>query len=418
VPPHPFGLSGAGLADLELLLSGALGDAGTFTVTAPGTDADELDLTDPEGLPLARLVVTARDGDRLTGTVTPLGEPAYGVFRALRRRPADVRRGLPPGRVVGVLVDRPLLGADVAALRALGAPLLLLVTLSADGVPAEVLVRATLASGLGPVVLVPLRPGTDLGPRVAAAYGATELFPLGPGDWPATRAALDRGDPDDLAGTAGTAGAAGPAPGRGGASALSAVEGAVREELLRWRPPRDRRGLAVLFTGLSGSGKSTLARALVDRLLEDGRRTVTVLDGDVVRRELSAGLGFSRADRDLNVRRIGWVAAEVARHGGIAVCAPIAPYAATRAHVRAGVEEVGDFVLVHVSTPLEVCEARDRKGLYARARAGLLQGFTGIDDPYEEPEDADLTIDTSVTPVDEALARVLAHLGPWLRPSR
>jgi len=139
-----------------------------------------------------------------------------------------------------------------------------------------------------------------------------------------------------------------------------------------------------------------------------------VLDGDVVRGELSAGLTFSRADRDLNVRRIGWVAAEVARHGGLAVCAPIAPYAATRAAVRAEVEAVGDFVLVHVSTPLEVCEQRDRKGLYARARAGLIPHFTGISDPYEPPEDPDLVIDTSVVSLDEGLARLREALRLWL----
>src|SRR4030095_8330672 len=141
----------------------------------------------------------------------------------------------------------------------------------------------------------------------------------------------------------------------------SGLDDAVREELLRWRPPRDRRGLVVFFTGLSGSGKSTLARALTDRLAEDGRRTVTVLDGDVVRRELSAGLGFSKADRDLNVRRIGWVAAEVARHGGIAVCAPIAPYEAARraAHDFARAAGAG-FILIWVNTPLAECERRDR----------------------------------------------------------
>jgi sulfate adenylyltransferase len=172
----------------------------------------------------------------------------------------------------------------------------------------------------------------------------------------------------------------------------------------------------VFFTGLSGSGKSTLARALVDALLEDGRRMLTVLDGDVVRRELSRGLGFSQADRDLNVRRIGWVAAEVARHGGLAICAPIAPYAATRALVRAEAEAVGDFFLVHVATPLAVCEQRDRKGLYAKARAGLIPQFTGISDPYEQPDDAELVVDTSTEPLDRALDRLLTALraGGWI----
>ena len=170
----------------------------------------------------------------------------------------------------------------------------------------------------------------------------------------------------------------------------------VAAELRRARPPRSPRGVVVFCTGLSGSGKSTLARDLRDALLERGDRTVSLLDGDLVRRLLSAGLTFSRADRDLNIARIGYVATEVARHGGIAICAPIAPYAAAREGVRRMVSEVGDFVLVHVSTPLEVCEARDRKGLYAQARAGVIGSFTGISDPYEAPDDADVVIDTSL----------------------
>jgi sulfate adenylyltransferase len=177
------------------------------------------------------------------------------------------------------------------------------------------------------------------------------------------------------------------------------------------------RGVVVFCTGLSGSGKSTLARDLRDALLERGDRTVSLLDGDLVRRLLSAGLTFSRADRDLNVARIGYVATEIARHGGVAICAPIAPYAAARAGVRAMVSEAGDFVLVHVSTPLEVCEARDRKGLYAQARAGIIGSFTGISDPYEEPADADLAIDTSVLTRQQAVAAVMDHLtrGGWIR---
>jgi sulfate adenylyltransferase len=192
----------------------------------------------------------------------------------------------------------------------------------------------------------------------------------------------------------------------------------VTAELRRARPPRSARGLVVFCTGLSGSGKSTLARDLRDALLERGDRSVSLLDGDLVRRLLSAGLSFSREDRDLNVARIGYVATEVARHGGIAICAPIAPYAAARSAVRSMVSEVGDFVLVHVSTPLAVCEARDRKGLYAKARAGLISSFTGISDPYEEPLDADLVIDTSVVSRRDAVALVLGHLtrGRWLAP--
>jgi sulfate adenylyltransferase len=186
--------------------------------------------------------------------------------------------------------------------------------------------------------------------------------------------------------------------------------------LTRWRPPRQQRGLVVFFTGLSGSGKSSLASALTDHLAGQTGRTVTLLDGDVVRRMLSSGLGFDRAGRDLNVRRIGFVAAEVARHGGIAVCAPIAPYAESRAAVREMVEGVGDLVLVHVATPLAECERRDVKGLYRKARAGLVSQFTGISDPYDEPLDADVRVDTSWASVPESLAVVTDYLakGGWL----
>jgi len=171
----------------------------------------------------------------------------------------------------------------------------------------------------------------------------------------------------------------------------------------------------VFFTGLSGSGKSTVAALLAVQLAEAGR-TVTLLDGDVVRTHLSQGLGFSKADRETNIRRIGWVAAEVTKHGGTAICAPIAPYAQARAAAREMVSKVGDFLLVYVSTPVEVCAARDRKGLYAKARAGLITGFTGVSDPYEEPRDADLVLDTSAMTRPEAIDAVLRLLttGGWL----
>ncbi|HEX6528070.1 MAG TPA: adenylyl-sulfate kinase [Streptosporangiaceae bacterium] len=190
----------------------------------------------------------------------------------------------------------------------------------------------------------------------------------------------------------------------------------VAAELRRARPPRRERGLVVFFTGLSGSGKSTIARGLAEALAERGDRTVSLLDGDHVRQLLSAGLTFSRADRDLNIARIAFVAAEVARHGGIAICAPIAPYAQARAAARDVVKEVGDFLLVYVATPVDVCAARDRKGLYAKARAGLIQGFTGVSDPYEEPRDADLVLDTSTMTRAQAVDAVLNMLisGGWL----
>jgi sulfate adenylyltransferase len=192
---------------------------------------------------------------------------------------------------------------------------------------------------------------------------------------------------------------------------------AVARELAKARPPRRRRGLVLFFTGLSGSGKSTVAHGVAEVLREEGERSITVLDGDVVRRELSKGLSFSKEDRDLNIRRIGWVAAEVARHGGVAICCPIAPYRAARATAREMARAAGgDFILVHVSTPIEVCEARDRKGLYAKARAGLIRGMTGVDDPYEEPADAELVLDTSEMTVDDAVDAVLDYLanGGWI----
>ncbi len=184
----------------------------------------------------------------------------------------------------------------------------------------------------------------------------------------------------------------------------------VAQELRRTHPPRRDQGFAVFFTGLSGSGKSTIANALLVKLLEIGGRPVTLLDGDLVRKHLSSELGFSKEHRDINIRRIGYVAAEISKNGGIALCAPIAPYDSVRKEVRAMVEEGGGFVLVHVSTSIEVCEARDRKGLYAKARAGQIKEFTGISDPYEEPEDADVTIDTADTSPDEAAQAILLCL--------
>ena len=168
----------------------------------------------------------------------------------------------------------------------------------------------------------------------------------------------------------------------------------VVEELRKSYPPHHKQGFTVFFTGLSGSGKSTIANALLIKLLENGGRSVTLLDGDIVRKNLSSELGFSREHRDLNIQRIGFVAGEITKNGGAAICAPIAPYAEPRKTVREMVEPHGGFLEIHVATPLEVCEERDRKGLYAKARAGIIKEFTGINDPYEEPESPDLRIDT------------------------
>ena len=179
----------------------------------------------------------------------------------------------------------------------------------------------------------------------------------------------------------------------------------------RWlSQPRSQQGFTVFFTGLSGSGKSTTAQALVAMLLERVRRKVTLLDGDLVRQNLSSELTFSKAHRDLNIRRIGFVAHEITRHGGIAVCAPIAPYRAIRDEVRHLIEPEGGFFEIHVATPLEICEKRDRKGLYAKARAGKIASFTGISDPYETPEAPDVTIDTESLSPEESARKIIRFL--------
>ena len=175
-------------------------------------------------------------------------------------------------------------------------------------------------------------------------------------------------------------------------------------------PPRYKQGFTIFFTGLSGAGKSTIAKAFLARLLESGGRPVTLLDGDIVRKNLSSELGFSKEHRDLNIRRIGFVANEITKNGGIAICAPIAPYDAIRKEVRSLIAKHGGFMLVHVATPLEVCEQRDRKGLYAQARAGIIKEFTGISDPYEAPQDAELIIDTTSLTPEEAAQDILLHL--------
>ncbi|SKA89584.1 sulfate adenylyltransferase [Thiothrix eikelboomii] len=184
----------------------------------------------------------------------------------------------------------------------------------------------------------------------------------------------------------------------------------VITELRRSYPPRHQQGFTVFFTGLSGSGKSTVANALMVKLMEMGGRPVTLLDGDVVRKNLSSELSFSKEHRDLNIRRIGYVASEITKNGGIAICAPIAPYSAVRREVRELVENYGGFIEIHVATPLAECERRDRKGLYAKARSGLLKGFTGIDDPYEAPERPELKLDTSEVTPDECAHKILLTL--------
>ena len=184
----------------------------------------------------------------------------------------------------------------------------------------------------------------------------------------------------------------------------------VVAELRKTRPPRSKQGFTVFFTGFSGSGKSTIANALMVKLMEMGGRPVTLLDGDIVRKNLSSELGFSKEHRDLNIRRIGYVASEITKNGGIAICAPIAPYASTRRAVREEVEQFGAFAEVHVATSIEECERRDRKGLYKLAREGKIKEFTGISDPYDVPENPELRVETENVDVDHCAHQVLLKL--------
>lgn len=352
-------------------------------VPGPAADpGDRLLLTDGEGVPLARLdveeAVTETGGTLLAGPLVAVRPSTEHGTAGPYRTPGQLREDL-PGGFACITTERVLspdeLSTAVADADRRGLPLVVLALVgSGRARHPEQLLRA-LADQLTQwpqayLVAVPLPrhehmdAATDarLVVQVATAYGALAVQQ---------------------------------ARGRGGSGA---------------RPSRGA-GVALFLTGLSGSGKSTIAKAVTASLTARGV-TVTLLDGDEVRALLSAELGFERGHRDLNVRRIGFVAAEVVRHGGVAVCAPIAPYAASRRAVREMVERTGRFVLVHVATPLEICEARDRKGLYALARAGALERFTGVDDPYEPPEDADLVLDTSRTPLDACVSAVLDLLSP------
>ena len=387
------------LDDLELLSTGALAPTSSFnapgspvTLTLPPelVEAGTVELVDPEGLPLALVSATA------TGewTVKPLTHAQFGPYRRLYLTPDEARK-LHAGRTFVPVAD-PLTAAQISRLREAGpVTLLALVGAGTPSLSPVGLVRATLAAAEqldAEVVAVPLAAHDDaeadhaLGVQVVANYAG----------------------PDPVLAL--------PEPSAEDESYPAEIQAIVDFD----SPPEDRQGLVLFFTGLSGSGKSTLARALMDRILEAGERTVTSLDGDVVRRNLSAGLTFSREDRETNIRRIGWVAAEISRHGGIAVCSPIAPFDATRQQVRSMVHEAGGaFFLVHVATPLEECERRDRKGLYAKARRGEIPEFTGISSPYEEPADAAVRVDTTGRSIEDCLDEVIRALNEqgYLHPT-
>ncbi|MGH3414247.1 MAG: adenylyl-sulfate kinase [Marmoricola sp.] len=372
------------LDDLELLLGGGLAprdrfdDDGPVSLALPDEMAaspEGVELVDPEGVPLAH-----RDPD---GRLTARSHPEFGPFRRLHLTPAQARERHPGA--VTVPVAGPMTEDDLERIRAHGdGERVLLLAMSGTNTPRGVstvgLLRTTLLAAElledAHVVAVPLADHDDatadgeLRDQVVTNYAPGEVLTVpGTGELP------------------------------------QAVAAAVAQD----QPAEP--GVVVFFTGLSGSGKSTLARALYDRILEQGRRTATSLDGDVVRRNLSKGLTFSTEDRETNIRRIGWVAAEIARHRGIAICSPIAPFDGTRKAVRQMAEDAGGrFVLVHVATPLAECERRDRKGLYAKARRGEIPEFTGISSPYEEPDDATVRVDTTGRSVEDALAEVVGVL--------
>jgi sulfate adenylyltransferase len=470
------------LADLELLLSGAYAPLTGFltradltalarqgrladgtawpapvTLTVPATVVDRLDpanpqhraliLTDQEGAAVGMVDVTdvypAREGlVGVGGEVRRLGPGPAGPFRRLRRSPDEVRALLPPGRVLGLIAERPLHRPQLAqiaqAARTLAAHLLVLIPVAEvgpDGLPPEVLVRAVFAGRdrMPPATLVAVpmaRRGDEirdalLRARVAAAYGVTHLLSAGAtvtgsglrvlvprelaydnrdGQWRwlddvphrSRRLPLRPDEIDDLLD-------------RGFPLPEWHTPPGVAKELVRARPPRRQRGLVVFFTGLAGAGKSTTARGVADALREGGERTVTLLDGDVVRRELAVDAGTDRRHPDVEVRRIGWVAAEVARHGGLALCCPVAPGAEARTAARTMARTTGGgFLLVHVATPEQVC--RQRAGWGAAAAPG--------EQAYEPPTDADLVIDTSELSVDQAAQVVVQHLVEtgWVEP--
>lgn len=441
-------VGGTELRDLELvllgvlpsghLLGGPLCTRGDGSVVAAADDAPNVSvrlpadvaqralrcgsvlLRDDEHTPLARLVGLVAEqplagtgaGIVLSGRLVVERAREGGISRGSALSQKDLASRLlvaADERPSVVVLGRPPLRADEEALRVAAAAPGPLVVLVPDDLAAPVSLRSMLrvarqwVAGLptprrrvvirsAPISWRDEASDRELVHRLGGALGAGTVVTLAPSDdlpeWAELRSRLRTG----------------------AAAGNDLVEPGIGAELESWRPPRPRRGLVLMFSGLSGSGKSTLARDLAEWLQEHTERTVTLLDGDVVRTMLSSGLGFDRAARELNVLRIGFVASEVARHGGVAICSPIAPFASARDAVREMASAVGDFVLVHVDTPLAECERRDLKGLYARARAGQVAEFTGISSPYEVPEDADLRIDTSVTSRDEALGELVAHL--------
>lgn len=466
--PAAFTLHGSALSWLDLMLSGAvtaryqLPPAARLEPSRPSLaipteqvrealDSGTVNLLDPEGVTLAQLAVEQHhpfeSATWLAGPVTAVTGFQHVDHADLRQSPSAVSSSWPAGPVVALWDSPPTAwslreaarnlartesgallevipvpsGQETSREAQIGPRLARLATTrdAADrsvvipepdlGWSAEdVLARAEISRSYGATVLA-LSPlvAAELGTaksevEAAAAALGVDLRVL---DVPTTEAGLSQQQLDELLET------------NADIPAWFA-EPAVADEIRQLVRPPSRAGFTVLLSGLSGSGKSTVARALAIRLLEREVRSVSLLDGDVVRHHLSKGLGFAKADRDTNVRRIGFVASEITKAGGIAICCPIAPYAATRQDVREMVETNGGYVLVHVSTPLEECERRDRKGLYAKARRGEIPEFTGISDPYEAPTDADVVVDTTGRTIESCVDDVMAGLvaGGYVSP--
>jgi sulfate adenylyltransferase len=399
--PPTLAIGGGRLDALELVLSGLVTPIDGFclpeqkphewpfesllevpdSVAAAAVSSGRLVLTDPDGTPLAGLGVAAIAPSRpghtyLAGPLSPLQPAEHPPARDIRLTAGEP---LPP--TVAIFAGEPD-PADVAlaVARSAGRPLLFL-AVSWNTEHADYRISAAVET---------LRRCSEQVPGSAVRFLA--LAPLNP----AAEGAATLGHVLAVLGAA---------------SVLDFSDRSFSTPAASSASDAARPGFVVLLTGLSGSGKSTIARALSERLAAEGVYRTVLLDGDDVRRALSPDLGFSMSDRDENIRRIGWVAAKIASVGGIAICAPIAPFERTRREVRAMASASGRFILVHVATPLEVCEQRDRKGLYARARAGDLTEFTGIDSPYETPADPDLVIDTSSGSTEQHVGSILRLLG-------
>ena len=416
-------IAGADLDLLELTLGGAVENklraAGEATI-----------LTDPENTPLATLSPhPSADGFLSSRALRPFPTGRGVVWDETLRRSADNirqeidRKHTAAGGVLAVAFTEIPANDDLERVRAtmatskprcvLWAALVGRASGSSDATAdGEALIRATTnlrpddaaiipvivpwATGADPQRLFPAGEGAELEGftiRVLNGYGADQIYDVSETRPPETQ--------DQIAGL--------DLVWRREAERLYPAESLMELERLRRSRQGSGQGLVVLLTGLSGSGKSTIARALAHELEKE--RPVTLLDGDEVHQMLSAGLGFDRAAREMNIRRIGYVAGLIAQHGGTVIAAPIAPFDDSRAYLRGQAEKHGRFLLIHVATSLEVCEARDRKGLYARARAGEIDDFTGISSPYEIPDDADLTIDTTNVSVDDAVQEILDQVG-------